>query len=1080
MSPPTTSLLDSLRGVLADHLELDPCKDLPTLVRAPHPNARSAGPDRDASLFSEFDLKDVRGLASQLTAKADPVSSFLYDQFKPATLDALAALDGSASGIDAAGKLLIAELNAMLEGASLWTDLRFAGVSLRTKTEDLRRSNPTGTSLRRLNKRLLEDAYPHGIRRNDLQRFWIRDGSQRLVFRVSERLDVSADAWVVDHELGTLALIHHVDDHDDSPVPSNPPRKLLSERMSRRIGEAAYLRHLLLEELRPGETQHHRSPFAVEVVFVLADPTLALWFNKELRSVTRDVSLLHAIGVSLLVPRGPAAIDRFQPSDIHRAFSWLLAKAREWMASPQSGAASSPATEPASTLPQGLPSTLILKNFRLRGSRRWQFAPGQALHLVHGHNGSGKSSFVEAIELITTGRIEKLGPADCQAVITNRTILAKRRSPGPIPRAAVMLRYPGAPPPAAPTQASPRPAVATTSRLVSWRLTTLGVDAALAPGFVSRSGAFRLNQEVIKLLSRASEKEQAKILLETFFPEGYALVTESQRSLRQREETLGRLPPRLRQQFENGTGTFDESKATAALSWVQPTGIPWDRLALLLPLDSSQLSALLPLLPLTVESSLHRTGTAPSWEPILGAAKEIDDSLRGLLNQATSLSNSLRAAQAFLTAYQDVAATAADDSDRQLPDLFADWLLRLAATDILKREHDLLTAVQSVASPGADAYPPDMIPALASASVLESQPKPAGRSDRLRKFQALQSEALAKVTGFVSFKDRHRQQGVAAPPLAEFDLGALDTLATAGVFGREFVTATPRLSEAVRVAFQKGKAEPIIENGTTLVSIGAPGAFRTLASRLEGVAAALTALEAARAELASPQGGLVNTLQQFQSLQRIAGQQQKTQAEAAARFRERLQTPLGAALNEFTAMLTPARWAYDDIVSRIDDKDTSPSLDFVQDNQPAPLRLNTAQLSTFALAFFLLCNRAREHPLRLGILDDPFENMDELTVTTVARGLGRFLRLRRGLGDGPDSWQLLLFLHGEQNVERVRREIPCATYFLPWLSPGAELGKEPVIQAEKSQIVGDTLQDLTRILTDTRSRVASTPRPLAT
>ncbi|MGE4183051.1 MAG: hypothetical protein AB7J34_24795, partial [Limisphaerales bacterium] len=215
-----------------------------------------------------------------------------------------------------------------------------------------------------------------------------------------------------------------------------------------------------------------------------------------------------------------------------------------------------------------------------------------------------------------------------------------------------------------------------------------------------------------------------------------------------------------------------------------------------------------------------------------------------------------------------------------------------------------------------------------------------------------------------------------------------------------------------------------------------------------------------------PEGGLRGILGQFQTLRQIAGQQQEEQTRAARAFGDRLQTPLGAALNEFMAMLTPARWAYDDIVSRFDEHDDSPSLDFVQDGQPAPLRLNTAQLSAFALAFFLLCNRAREHPLRLGILDDPFENMDELTVTTVARGLGRFLRLRDRLGDGPDSWQLLLFLHGEQNVERVRREIPCATYLLPWLSPGAELGREPTITTEPLEGIREPLQDLGPILSD--------------
>ena len=930
----------------------------------------------------------------------------------------------------------------------------------------------------------------------NLHRFWIREPSTPLRFRVAERLDLTADALVVDHELGTLALVHLVVPPDPAtPKTESPtPPDDIGKHLRQRIGEAAYLRHLLLEDLRPGETQHRRSPFAVEVVFVIADPALSRTFGEQLRSVTRDVSLLHAIGVNLLEPRSPAPAaspatppptpPRYQASDIHRAFSWLLCKSREWMSS-QLPSSSKPATPSASAsaspqepLPTGLPSMVLLKNFRLRGSRRWQLLPGRSLHLVHGHNGSGKSSFVEAIELITTGRIEKLGPADCQSVITNRTILAKRKTNGPVPRAAVQLQFPIPAPVPVPSKGSARsaPSPGAVSRLASWRLTPTGVDRPLAPEFASRSGAFRLNQDVIKLLSRSSDKEQAKLLLETFFPEGYALASESQRALRERDQALAKLPSRLRKLFETETGTYDETRATDALSWVQGPSIPWNRVLQLLPLDASQLHALQPLLPLNLQSHLERTGDATSWEPVFEAAKAIDEGIRSLLNRSASLLNSIRAAQTFLNAYQDVAIAAPEEPTGALPDLFHHWLQQLATIDILKREHALLATVEAVQRQLPDAFPPDQTPVLAAPAVFSLAPAATRRTQRLEAAEEQLRSARGKVANFVSPSERTRLLGSPTPALGEFDLGALDAVAEAGGFGRDLISASPKLSEAVRLAFQSGQPVPVQVGNTATLSIGAPGGFRTLTAGIEGVAHALLALESARTEFAAPDGGLHHTLTQFQILQQIAQRQQSLLANATASFRTRLQTPLGAALNEFTAMLTPARWAYDDIVSRVDDTNASISLDFVQDNQPAPLRLNTAQISTFALAFFLLCNRAREHPLRLGILDDPFENMDELTVTTVARGLGRFLRLSQRLGDGPNSWQLLLFLHGEQDMERIRREIPCATYFLPWLSPGAQLGKERPITADKTEILGDTLQDLTPILSEIRPTVAAKPR----
>jgi len=102
------------------------------------------------------------------------------------------------------------------------------------------------------------------------------------------------------------------------------------------------------------------------------------------------------------------------------------------------------------------------------------------------------------------------------------------------------------------------------------------------------------------------------------------------------------------------------------------------------------------------------------------------------------------------------------------------------------------------------------------------------------------------------------------------------------------------------------------------------------------------------------------------------------------------------------------------------------------------LRLNTAELNTFALAFFLLsARRVVSNPLRLLVLDDPLQNMDESTVTAVARGLAKLLRLWKILDRAENSmpWQVMLLLHSEEDVERIRQEAPCAVYSLPWLSP---------------------------------------------
>lgn len=140
------------------------------------------------------------------------------------------------------------------------------------------------------------------------------------------------------------------------------------------------------------------------------------------------------------------------------------------------------------------------------------------------------------------------------------------------------------------------------------------------------------------------------------------------------------------------------------------------------------------------------------------------------------------------------------------------------------------------------------------------------------------------------------------------------------------------------------------------------------------------------------------------------------------------------ALNELMALFTPARWAYEDVQLRYEEGD-APRLQFEtgsagsKTRSRADLRLNTAQLNAFVLALFLLCAPRVSNPLGLLVLDDPLQNMDELTVTTLARGLAKLLRVL------PRRWTLLMLFHGEGDLARFHDEVECGVYLLPWLSP---------------------------------------------
>lgn len=55
---------------------------------------------------------------------------------------------------------LLEGLNAIVAGPSIWDEERFADVDLRPETSELARANPAGAELARLNRLLLEDAFP--------------------------------------------------------------------------------------------------------------------------------------------------------------------------------------------------------------------------------------------------------------------------------------------------------------------------------------------------------------------------------------------------------------------------------------------------------------------------------------------------------------------------------------------------------------------------------------------------------------------------------------------------------------------------------------------------------------------------------------------------------------------------------------------------------------------------------------------------------------------------------------------------------------------------------------------------------
>lgn len=117
--------------------------------------------------FRPGDFTDPAGLAGKLEKGEDPVSTYLRTQLTAPTRDLLRDYSGMIPPPAPLQSALLKELNRLLRGGSLYDKQRFEGVMLREETGKLlSRQDLTPDGLIRLNRLLVEDAYPVEVLRS--------------------------------------------------------------------------------------------------------------------------------------------------------------------------------------------------------------------------------------------------------------------------------------------------------------------------------------------------------------------------------------------------------------------------------------------------------------------------------------------------------------------------------------------------------------------------------------------------------------------------------------------------------------------------------------------------------------------------------------------------------------------------------------------------------------------------------------------------------------------------------------------------------------------------------------------------
>ena len=111
------------------------------------------------------DLADPLALAIAWRDLADPISNFLFARLSPQQAAVIAAVSSKLVPSRALLRTLLAALNGVLDEPAFYDAKRFVAVPLRPATQALIGAVDTQQTQRRLNRMLLEDAYPAALAR---------------------------------------------------------------------------------------------------------------------------------------------------------------------------------------------------------------------------------------------------------------------------------------------------------------------------------------------------------------------------------------------------------------------------------------------------------------------------------------------------------------------------------------------------------------------------------------------------------------------------------------------------------------------------------------------------------------------------------------------------------------------------------------------------------------------------------------------------------------------------------------------------------------------------------------------------
>jgi len=133
--------------------------------------------ENSATSLSSGEITDPDAFTGKLANGSDAVSVFLRGRLDDTVKASIASNSPSSANAKATISALVKELNQVIAGPSIYDEARFHNVVLRPETSELLKVNPTGQRLARLNKLLLEEAYPIELTKSAATGWIVKDGA---------------------------------------------------------------------------------------------------------------------------------------------------------------------------------------------------------------------------------------------------------------------------------------------------------------------------------------------------------------------------------------------------------------------------------------------------------------------------------------------------------------------------------------------------------------------------------------------------------------------------------------------------------------------------------------------------------------------------------------------------------------------------------------------------------------------------------------------------------------------------------------------------------------------------------------